>query len=485
MKTAARLLLRTAEWLFLILATVVLVRAFDARKLPDLKPWHRVVLQKELTAAELTERFTLADYMTREAEVFREVREGVVAACPDEDRTAANRYFEGSPIDPGRFPTDWNRTFELVPAEVRGGALLIHGLTDAPYSMRRTAELLRSRGIYALCLRMPGHGTVPAALTQAHREDWLAAVRFGARHVRKTIGDGKPFTLVGYSNGAALVMQYSLEALESASLPKADKIVLLSPMIGVTPFPAIARLVSALHVVPYFEKSRWMEVLPEYNPFKYNSFPVSAARQTLSLTGALQEGLRKAADQGRIGRLPPILAFQSLADSTVSPGAVVDKLYDRLADNGSELVLFDINRSNTLKAFLKSPEEALVRRLSAASGRRYGFRLVTNARPDTLEVVELDFAKGGGQPRAQALGLAWPPQVFSLSHVALPFSLDDPLYGLQPDPREDFGVRIGLISPHGERSILTVPMENVMRLTSNPFFPYVERRIADWLRGEK
>jgi hypothetical protein len=99
--------------------------------------------------------------------------------------------------------------------------------------------------------------------------------------------------------------------------------------------------------------------------------------------------------------------------------------------------------------------------------------------------VELDFAKGGGQPRAQALGLAWPPQVFSLSHVALPFSLDDPLYGLQPDTREDFGVRIGLISPHGERSILTVPMENVMRLTSNPFFPYVERRIADWLRGGK
>ena len=485
MKAFAKVLKRCLEWLAIIVITVVLVRAFDARRLPDLKLWHRVVLQKELTAAELDDRFTLSDYLAREVEVFGEVRARVETQVPAEDRTAGNRYFEGSPIFPRRFQTDWNRTFELVPNEIRGGALLIHGLTDAPYSMRRVAELLRDRGIYALCLRMPGHGTVPAALTTARWEDWLAAVKVGARHVAGRIGEGKPFYLVGYSSGGALAVEYSLEVLAGAPLPRADKIVLLSPMIGVVRFAGAARLWSALAFAPSFEKSRWLEVLPEYIPFKYNSFPVHAARQSLGLTSRIQAEVKKAADTGRIAKLPPILTFQSLVDSTVLPEAIVDKLYDRLTDNGSELVLFDINRSNDLRPFLKSDKEAWISRLTAGGRRRYRFTLVTNARPDTAEVVERSFSKDGGASSGNPLGLSWPPQIFSLSHVALPFAPDDPVFGLAPDRREDYGIRIGLISPRGERSVLTVPIENVMRLTSNPFFPYVERRIAAWVGGGK
>ena len=45
---------------------------------------------------------------------------------------------------------------------------------------------------------MPGRlGTVPAALTAAVWEDWLAAVRVGVRHVRERIGPDKPLVLVG------------------------------------------------------------------------------------------------------------------------------------------------------------------------------------------------------------------------------------------------------------------------------------------------
>ena len=43
-----------------------------------------------------------------------------------------------------------------------------------------------------LALRMPGHGTVPAGLTDVVWEDWLAAVRVGVRHVREKIGPDKP-----------------------------------------------------------------------------------------------------------------------------------------------------------------------------------------------------------------------------------------------------------------------------------------------------
>jgi len=270
--------------------------------------------------------------------------------------------------------------------------------------------------------------------------------------------------------------------LNGAPQPRADRIVLLSPMIGVTPYTTVARVASMLAFVPYFEKSRWLDVVPEYIPFKYNSFPVNAGRQTLRLTGVLQSEIQDAAQNGTVGKLPPILAFQSLVDSTISTDAVVDKLYAKLADNGSELVLFDINRANDLQPYIQNPQEKTLARVSAGQ-RRYQFELVTNAHPDTMEVVVRSFPKAGGASSDTPLSLSWPRQLFSLSHVALPFPLDDPLYGTQPDLREDYGIRVGELAPRGERSVLRIPMDDAMRLNSNPFFPYMARRISEWLGG--
>ena len=79
------------------------------------------------------------------------------------------------------------------------------------------------------------------------------------------------------------------------------------------------------------------------------------------------------------------------------------------------------------------------------------------------------------------LALAWPRFVFSLSHVAVPFPEDDPLYGLTPDPGEDYGVRLGQLEPRGERGVLLVSVDDLMRLKCNPFFPYLEERLREWV----
>ena len=188
-----RWLRRAFVTLLLLLAIFVLYRAWEAKRRPFLKAWHRFAPPSEVRAADLTERFTIEDYLRREDQVFREVDENISQRLAPEDRTATNRYFSESLTSPRRFPRDWNRTFEMVPdgGEIRGGALLLHGLTDAPYSMRRLAEILKSEGIYCLGLRVPGHGTVPGALTKAVWEDWSAATRVGVRHVRRRIGDGQ------------------------------------------------------------------------------------------------------------------------------------------------------------------------------------------------------------------------------------------------------------------------------------------------------
>ncbi len=203
----------------IVLATVVLVRAFDARRAGPPKPWHTVVPASEMTAGELDEGFSLSHYLAREEVVFREVRTRVESALGPEDREPANRYWSDGPLSPSRLPVDGNRTFELVPEKIRGGVLLVHGLTDAPYSMRRLAEIYRDLGYYALALRMPGHGTVPGALTESTWRDWAAAVRVGARHVRARAGRGTPFHIVGYSNGGALAVDYALDVLDDAQAP--------------------------------------------------------------------------------------------------------------------------------------------------------------------------------------------------------------------------------------------------------------------------
>jgi alpha-beta hydrolase superfamily lysophospholipase len=462
--------------------TIVLVRAFDARSKPPLKPWHRA-LEAEVRARDLTEATTLADYLRLEDAVFREMNEKVLPACAPEDRTPANRYWPDSPTNPERYAKNWNRTFELSPdGPARGGALLVHGLTDAPYSMKADAEALRRDGYYALCLRMPGHGTVPGALTKARWEDWRAAVRVGARHVRQKIGATAPFVLAGYSNGGALAVQYGLDIAAGAALPKPDRIVLFSPMIGVSPFASFARIVARVGSIPYFEQSRWLDILPEYIPFKYDSFPAFAAQQTAELTSEIHDAVRTASESGGIRNVPPILAFVSLVDSTVETWATIDRLFAHLPENGSELVLFDLNRRAVVRAFLKKTYDAQVAALFADAKRPYRLSLVTNASPDTTEVVAKNAALRSAAVEETPLGLAWPPQVFSLSHLAVPFANDDPLFGIEPDMSVDYGPRLGRLAPRGERGVLDVSADQFMRINCNPFFPYVEARMKEFVK---
>lgn len=461
----------------LVLATVILTRAFDARDMPDLRPWHRIRLSHELTAADMGPAFTWSDYQRRENALFAELR-GKLAAS---DNSGGYRYQRGGALDPQSMPVNWNRSFELVPKQIRGGVLLIHGMTDSPYSMRNLARLFEQHGYYALVLRMPGHGTIPAGLTRVQWQDWLAAVRVGARQVRARAGGRQPFFIVGYSSGGALALKYALDAATDENLPRPDRLVLLSPMIGVSRLAGMSRLLGLLADVPYFEKSAWLDVQPEYNPFKYNSFPVNGGVQSYRLTSAVQAQILEMKSAGTLARLPPILSFQSVIDSTVDTGAVVHALYDQLPANGSELVLFDINRDSTLAPLVSRATSGYIGTLLSGDRRDYRLTAIGNTRPDTLAVSERSIAAGERQVRSRPLALAFPPTVYSLSHLALPFPIDDPLFGLQPRQDEDFGIRLGTVALHGERNALNVGMEQLMRLNCNPFYPYLGARVEQWI----
>jgi len=276
-------------------------------------------------------------------------------------------------------------------------------------------------------------------------------------------------------------VKYALDVLEDPSLPRIDRLVLISPMIGVTALAGVARLVGALGVVPYFEKTKWLDVIPEYNPFKFNSFPTHAAVQTAVLTRVLQRQIDRLAVDGRIARMPPALGFQSLVDATVDADAVVTRFYSKLARNGSELVVFDINRLAGLDAFIRPSDRELLNRLMQHRERNFRLTVMTNLNHESLNLVARSGDAGSSDVTETATDLAWPADTFSLSHIALPFSPNDPVYGRSPDESLGNIVRLGLLSPRGERAVLVVPMDVLMRVSSNPFYPYLEDRTLEWV----
>jgi hypothetical protein len=73
----------------------------------------------------------------------------------------------------------------------------------------------------------------------------------------------------------------------------------------------------------------------------------------------------------------------------------------------------------------------------------------------------------------------YPRGFCSLSHVALPFALGGPLYGAEPSLTQFFGENLGTLAPRAERDALIASLDALMRASSNPFFPYMVRRIGD------
>jgi alpha-beta hydrolase superfamily lysophospholipase len=458
-----------------VLLLVVGGRALQAWLSPDLPPWLTVVPEEPGRGA--LEGMDWAGYVAAEQRAFDATRREIAAKITPEQRIPANRFFDGSPLDPTRFATDWNRSFILSPSgQPAGAVVLLHGMTDAPFSLRHVAEAYRARGWIAIAPRMPGHGIAPAGLSDATWQDWLAVTRLAMREARARVGD-RPIHLVGYSNGGALSVKHALDAIEDARMPRPTQVVLISPMIGVTAFARFAGLAGLPAWLPAFERAAWLDIVPEFNPFKFNSFPVNAARQSHLLTAAVQEQTRRLSAAGRLDRLAPMLTFQSVVDSTVSTAAVVDALYAHLPENGSELVLFDLNRNAKLGPMVSPRVTTALEALVPPAPRRYRVTLVTNADAETARAVARSMAAGATATEETPLGLDWPREIFSLSHVALPFPLTDGLYGLAPDPADALGVNLGALAPHGETGLLVVGLESLMRVSSNPFFPWMRARI--------
>jgi alpha-beta hydrolase superfamily lysophospholipase len=464
----------------LITLSLFLVWGCQSRKMGPLQIWHTVILENEFTARDATPQSTLQDYLDIEDKLFSELQEKIYERIEPSNELIYSRYQAGGVQDPAWPQQNWNRTFELVPEKIKGGALLLHGLTDSPYSLRRIGEILYNKGFYVLGMRLPGHGTIPSALTRVNWKDWVAASRIGARHVHERLSKEQPFVIAGYSNGGGLAVKYALDALNEPSLPVPDRLLLFSPEIGVNPLARIANLSELVSFLPYFAKFKWESIEPEYDPFKYNSFSMNAAREAWEVTAAIERQVKEAQDTGRFKDFPNVLTFLSWTDATVKTSATIQRLYDRLESPGSELIIFDVNRLARIDLLIPEVNESPLQKLETRSDLPYRLTVISNIDDDSSRVAQRTKAPNSDIIDSEPLEMLWPNGIYSLSHVAIPFASDDPVYGSGEDQGGIYhGLPLGALQPRGETHILTLSLSQLMRLRHNPFFAYVERRVIE------
>jgi len=208
---------------------------------------------------------------------------------------------------------DANSPFELRPAlncpsgqrrPYRRGVLLTHGLTDSPYFMRSLAIFFQENCFRVMAVLLPGHGTQPGDLLDVSWQEWAKAEAFGSD---KLAAEADEVYLAGFSTGGAL------SVYQSQSDKRVRGLFLFSPALKVDTLAALAN-VHKYRVLGF----PWLDVMPDKDIYKYESFPKNAAAQIYGLTQAVNMRLQEHPVS------IPVFAAASQDDTTVHTSATVE-----------------------------------------------------------------------------------------------------------------------------------------------------------------
>jgi esterase/lipase len=249
-----------------------------------------------------SEQLSFADYVARSRDIISKVR-----SATDQDalqQSSLHNAIEG------------NSPFELKPSGTdslgkekpwRRGILLTHGLSDSPYFMRHMAAVFQESGFRVMAVLLPGHGTRPGDLLEVTWQEWAKVVAYGTDKLAAEVDE---VYLGGYSAGGALSIYQSLQDQRVRGL------FLFAPAIDIThraAFASLHKLVSWL--VPCV---KWVDIKPDKDIYKYESFAKNTATQMYQLTLALGAELKQ------YELHIPIFTVASVDDKTVNTAATLE-----------------------------------------------------------------------------------------------------------------------------------------------------------------
>lgn len=238
-----------------------------------------------------------ADYVALNRDMIAQAHSGR-SALELEKIVEGNAPFQLRPS--GSFPPGNGKPY-------RRGVLLTHGLTDSPYFMRHLAAFFQENGFRVMAILLPGHGTQPGDLLEVRWQEWAKAVAYGTDQIA---AEADEIYLAGYSAGGALSIFQSLRDERVRSL------FLLSPALKISSRAARAgwhKIYSWLS-----PSAKWINIKPDKDIYKYESFPKNAAAQMYALTQAVNSQL-----QGHELNIP-VFAAASQDDTTAIASETID-----------------------------------------------------------------------------------------------------------------------------------------------------------------
>jgi len=205
----------------------------------------------------------------------------------------------------------------------RVGALLCHGFTGTPQSLRPWAEKLAAAGLTVALPRLPGHGTTPAEANMTHWEDWYAELD---RHLARLQDRCDDVFVMGLSMGGTLALRLAEEHGDDIA-----GLVLVNPSL-LTKRPDRFLLPVLRWAVPTWPGIASDIKKPGVTELAYDKVPVKAAYQLSRLWLTTRTDLAKVTQ--------PILVFRSTEDHVVEPDSA-RMLLDRISSTDVEDVVLE------------------------------------------------------------------------------------------------------------------------------------------------
>ncbi len=194
--------------------------------------------------------------------------------------------------------------FELTNENSDKAILLIHGLTDSPYSYHDLTQFFYQQGFTVRTLLLPGHATAPSDLLDVSYQQWQQASQYA---IERTLKDFEQVYLGGFSTGGALIFDYLMQQKKADE--KIKGLFMWSPASKAKSDQAW--LAQYVDYIPFVD---WIDLDADIDFAKYESFPYNAAAQVHALMSRI---VGEEAMSNRIMHDIPIFVVASEHDQTI------------------------------------------------------------------------------------------------------------------------------------------------------------------------
>jgi carboxylesterase len=189
----------------------------------------------------------------------------------------------------------------------RRGALILHGFTGCPQSMRLLAAAFAAAGYTVELPRLPGHGTTVEDMSQYGWPDWTAAAEQAYAGLASRTGS---VVVAGLSMGGSLTLYLA------AQHPEIAGIVLVNPVVESDDFVPLVDAAKALLAAgePFIQGVGNDVADPDVTELAYTSMPNACVLSLVDGLTALKEQLATIRQ--------PALILHSTQDHIVPPSSV-------------------------------------------------------------------------------------------------------------------------------------------------------------------